>query len=126
LRDETDKDQAMRPNLFLIVNVLALFLPASQGGTWAAETIVGTWAPDTASCTSGQDAIVIIKPLSISGAITCNFTSVSRSGNVVAWKGSCMSPEGDERPGGMKATLSGKELTLEGSGLGAGPLLRCK
>jgi hypothetical protein len=92
----------------------------------AAETIVGQWALAPADCNGPVESRLTIRPLALEGLISCQFKSVERRGNRVLWQGTCYSPEGDPRDGGMEAVLSGRTLMLNGSGLELGPLMRCR
>jgi hypothetical protein len=97
----------------------------------AAQTIVGTWAGSKADC-GKPDERTVIGPMSIDSYFRCDFTRVKRRGNTVTWDGYCYGPEGDRRPqtgidtSAMTARLNNGKLTLEGQGLGLGPLVRCK
>jgi hypothetical protein len=92
----------------------------------ATETIVGQWALTPADCKGPAENRLTIRPMALDGLITCQFQSVERRGNRVLWQGTCYSPEGDPRDGGMEAVLSGRTLMVNGSGLGLGPLMRCQ
>jgi hypothetical protein len=115
----------MQPKPILAFCLLTLALSASHGRVLAAETIVGSWSIDPTACKTDPQGVFVIKPMSISGGISCDFKSVRRNGDTVTWEGICYSPEGDARDGGMTARLDGRKLTLDGSGLAVGPLYRC-
>ena len=113
----------MRFILLLSTCLPVLFSTAAH----AAESVIGAWASSVGECRAGPESQFIIKAMSInSNGMNCYFESVSRKGNVVQWEGTCYGPDGDARDGGMTATLKGKSLSLNGSGLGAGPLVRCR
>jgi hypothetical protein len=96
------------------------------GTAKAAETIVGQWALAPADCKGPAENRLTISPMALEGLISCQFQSVERRGNRVIWQGTCYSPEGDPREGGMEAVLSGRTLMVSGSGLELGPLTRCQ
>lgn len=103
---------------------LALFVsfaPAQAGG----RTIVGEWAPDPRQCWPSQGAIAI-GPLSVVGDdFRCDFTSVSRLGDVVTWRGACGFPD-PARPAIVVASLRGDTLALRINGGENGPYRRCR
>jgi hypothetical protein len=97
----------------------------------AAQSIVGTWADSHAAC-ANPERVLAIRAMSIGGGFSCMFNTVKRNGNTVTWGGHCFSPDGSRRPEqgdtspAMVAKLRNGKLSLEGLGLGAGPLIRCK
>ena len=112
--------------VLLTLAFIALAEPA-----FAAQSIVGKWAPSKADCQDPERQLRI-RPMSIGGGFSCEFKSVKRKGDVVTWGGHCFSQDGDRRPeageevAAMVAKLKNGKLMLSGLGLGAGPLLRCK
>lgn len=103
--------------------VLAATVPAS-----AAETIVGRWGETNEVC-AGADALVV-KPMGLSAEqMSCDFTDVSRSGDVVTWKGRCFVQEESPRRETVVATLASDRslrILFRGSGSKIGPLYRCR
>jgi hypothetical protein len=119
-------------NFVLLRRLFAAHLLAFVAtGAFAAESMTGTWASSKEGCRDPDDRI-IVKPLAIeSNAMNCDFAAVSREGNTVTWAGHCFSPEGGRRPddgedGMIQARLDKKTLMIEGLGMEAGPLVRCK
>ena len=103
--------------LLLLTGALA---PALAQG----RTIVGEWALEHADCTPLAGSIVI-GPLSIVGDdMRCDFRSVSRSGDVVTWRGGCGFPEPEERAT-VVAAAQGDRLFLTINGGRNGPYRRC-
>jgi hypothetical protein len=89
------------------------------------RTIVGKWAPDPNQCTP-VDGMIGIGPLDMMGdEFACNFKSVSRSGDVVTWHGTCGFPTPPE-PVTVVASLNGETLRISVNGNDNGPYLRCK
>ena len=111
---------------YLMPLVLAL-LAAPQ--TFAAETIVGSWAQSKAECKTSP---VTIKPMEIRGGdVFCYFNTVKRTGDLVEWKGHCFADGGTRRPetgedGEVRAFYRGGKLQIEGLGFAFPDLLRCK
>jgi len=86
------------------------------------RTIVGTWAPDPSECTPAN-GMIVIGPLDIVGdEFRCDFTSVSRAGDVVTWRGACGFPT-PPKPTTVVARLSGETLHVSINGGDNGPLL---
>lgn len=70
------------------------------------RSIVGTWRFPDGGCTFEQGALRI-GPMSLdSEDVHCKFTSVSRDGNTVTWKGGC-----DDAEGGKKQTVIATETS---------------
>ena len=92
----------------------------------AAQTIVGTWAPDPRECTP-VGGMVGIQPLGmmIGDDFICSFRDVSRSGEVVTWHGGCGGPEQPKDRSTVIAELRGKLLYIRLNGARNGPYLRC-
>lgn len=75
------------------------------------RSIVGTWRFANGSCAVGQGALRI-GPMSLDGEdVHCKFTSVSREGNTVTWKGGCDDAEGGSRQT-VIATETSRGLTI--------------
>lgn len=102
---------------------IALFTP---GIGQAAETIVGTWAPDPRECTP-IGGMVSIQPLGLmmGDEFICSFRDVARSGEVVTWRGICGGPEQPKDPSTVVAERRGKLLYIRLNGAQNGPYLRC-
>ncbi len=98
------------------------------GPTMAAasgRSIVGGWAPDPSQCTP-IGGMIAIGPLDMGGdEFRCSFKSVSRSGDVVTWKGKCGFPTPPE-PATVVARLSGEVLHLRINGNENGAYRRCR
>jgi hypothetical protein len=68
------------------IAIIALMLSAASP-SYAAKSIVGRWGSDGEACSYAPTTIF---PMSIdSPELRCRFSSVSRSGETVTWKGSC-------------------------------------
>lgn len=92
----------------------------------AAESIVGTWAPNPAECTPVNGLVEIGAKSVNADDLSCTFDDVSRTGNVVTWRGRCT--DGTRwTDSTVVATLRGRTLDLDvgGQGLRAG-LRRCR
>jgi hypothetical protein len=106
--------------------ILALF---SAPETFAAETIVGSWAQSEAEC---QTSPVTIRPLEVRGGdVFCYFNTVKRTGGLVEWKGHCFADGGTRRPktgedGEVRAFYRNGKLQIEGLGFAFPDLDRCK
>lgn len=105
-----------------------LLLVASATPAAAAETIVGRWGESREVC-SGAMA-VDVKPMGLSSEeMSCEFTDVSRVGDVVTWKGRCFVREEPPRKETVVATLHpDRSLTIffHGSGANIQDLRRCR
>jgi hypothetical protein len=89
------------------------------------RTIVGKWAPDPNQCTP-VDGMIGIGPLDMGGdEFACRFKSVSRTGDVVTWRGTCGFPTPPE-PVTVVATLTGETLHISVNGNDNGAYRRCK
>jgi hypothetical protein len=105
--------------LITALSILAFSLPAA-----AAQSIVGAWDFPASNCSSP----IRLGPMSMkSEDVTCRFTSVTRKGNTVTWKGVCDDAEGSA-PQTVTAKLgSNGRLTIRyapGGNVLAG-LMRC-
>ncbi|MDX7951255.1 hypothetical protein P7D22_08700 [Lichenihabitans sp. Uapishka_5] len=91
----------------------------------AAQTIVGTWAPDPAACTPAE-GMISIEPMALTAdEERCTFTDVARRGDVVTWHGSCS--DGSARtPTTVMARLHYGGLTVLMNGTPSGTFRRCK
>jgi hypothetical protein len=104
---------------------ISLILLAVLGVTQAvaAEPVYGRWSSE--ACKQPPD--IIVSAQRISGAFYCYFTKSTTHGAAVTWQGTCHTPDGNKRgPGEMVGELRDGKLTLDGLGLHAGPLTRCK
>jgi hypothetical protein len=102
---------------FLVVSVV----PPAEAG----QSIVGKWAPDPSQCAPAQ-GMIGIGPLDMVGdEFRCDFSSVSRSGDVVTWTGSCGFPAPPEKAT-VVARLSGAVLHLRINGSDNGAYRRCR
>jgi hypothetical protein len=113
-----------------VKKLLPLFLLLLQTPeTFAAETIVGTWAHSEAEC---QTSPVTIRPLEIRGGdVFCYFNQVKRTANLVQWKGHCFADGGTRRPesgedGEVNGFFKNGKLQIEGLGFAFPDLMRCK
>ena len=97
-----------------------------NGAAWAGgRTIVGAWALDVGECTPAS-GMVVIGPLDIVGdEFRCDFTSVSRTGDVVTWHGACELPTSSPEPAIVVARLSGAVLHISINGDDNGSYRRC-
>ena len=91
----------------------------------AAQTIVGTWAPDPTACTPAA-GMISIGPLSLTAdEMVCTFRDVARSGDVVTWHGRCS--DGTTRtPTTVVAALRDGNLTVSMNNYRNGPYRRCR
>lgn len=90
----------------------------------AAETIVGTWAPNPAQCTP-VGGLISIGALSLTAdELSCRFTNVSRVADVVTWHGRCSDGEAS-RPATVVAALSQGRLSVMLHSTWSGPYRRC-
>lgn len=94
----------------------------------AAETIVGRWGESRDVCLSGMALDVL--PMGLSAEETrCDFTDVSRSGDVVTWKGRCFVHGEASRAETVVATLNpdrSLSVHFRGSGARIDGLRRCR
>ena len=102
--------------------VIALLVPCLAH---AAETIVGTWAPDPRECTPMNALHIGPLDLMMGDEIACSFRDVSRSGEVVTWHGACGGPEQPKDRSTVVAERRGKLLYIRLNGAQNGPYLRC-
>ena len=93
----------------------------------AAETIVGTWAPDPTVC-APRDGMVVIGPKSLEMGehLSCGFGDVARSGYVVTWHGYCETRFRPDQPATVIAEQRGELLYVRINGVQNGPYLRCR
>ena len=91
----------------------------------AAETIVGTWAPDPRECTPMNAVHIGPLDMMMGEEFACSFRDVSRSGEVVTWHGSCGGPEQLKDRSTVIAERRGKLLYIRLNGAQNGPYLRC-
>jgi hypothetical protein len=95
------------------------------GSAQAAQSIVGTWAPSSATCNAPP--AITIGPKSLVGEdFYCRFDTVSRKGSVVTWKGRCSAGD-EDKARTVQAKLSGKKLSYRYQGESGwnGPFVRC-
>lgn len=99
------------------LDIVAAALMFTVTPAMAAETIVGTWAPDPTACTP-VGGMLDIGPRSLTTDIlACRFDDVSRDGDRVTWHGRCS--EGEERyPATVVAALYQHRLTVSLNGHG--------
>ncbi len=96
-----------------------------SGSAFAAQSLVGKWAPSAGMCNAPP--AITIGPKSLVGEdFTCRFDTVSRKGGTVTWKGRCSSGDTD-RPRTIIAKRSGKKMYYRtvGEGGWTGPYVRC-
>jgi hypothetical protein len=104
-----------------VSSILLVFLSVAPAA--AADTVYGRWSSE--ACKQPPDIIVTAQR--ISGAFYCDFTKSTTQATTVTWQGTCHNPDGNKRgPGQMVGELRDGKLTLDGLGLRAGPLTRCK
>jgi hypothetical protein len=116
-----------------VKKLLPLFLVLFQTPeTFAADTIVGTWAQSKAECAT---APVTIKPMELKGGdVFCYFNRVKRTGDLVQWHGHCFADGGTRRPetgedgedGEVRAFYRNGKLQIAGLGFALPDLKRCK
>lgn len=107
----------------LLASLLAAALPAG-----AAETIVGRWGESRDVC-QGASAITISAMGLSSEETVCEFKDVSRSGDVVTWKGTCHVHQEGSRKETVVATLAADKtlsIRFRGSGAEIPGLRRCR
>jgi hypothetical protein len=105
-----------------ILAFLAFFPSASQAD---GESIVGAWAPDPDNCTP-VGGMIAVTPLGLTGdEFRCDFKSVSRSGDVVTWRGKCGFPSPFE-PAVAVASLRGSKLNIRINDADNGTYRRCR
>jgi hypothetical protein len=106
--------------------LLATLLSAGfAGSAFAAQSIVGTWAPAANLC--NQPPAITVGPKSLVGEdFYCRFDTVSRKGPLVTWKGRCSAGD-EDRSQTVYAKLSGKRLLYRRRGESGwnGPFVRC-
>ena len=110
----------------LLLAIVALPFLATTGS--ARETIVGRWGESRDVCGSG--AAIDIGPMGLSSEETaCEFSDVSRTGDVVTWKGRCFVHDAPSRQETVVATHNpDRSLTIafRGSGAVIDGLRRCR
>lgn len=105
--------------------VAALAAVSFGSSAYAAQSIVGKWAPKASLCNAPP--AITIGPKSLIGEdFYCRFDSVSRRGSFVTWKGSCSAGD-EDTPQTVHARLSGKRLSYRYQGVSGwnGPFARC-
>ncbi len=105
---------------------LAAALAVAPTLAHAAETIVGTWAPDPRECTP-VGGMLTVQPLGLmmGDEFMCSFRDVARSGEVVTWHGGCGMPEQPRDRSTVVAERRGRLLYVRINGAQNGPYLRC-
>ena len=94
------------PALALLIGTVVATSAAAQQ-----RSIVGTWHLPGQGC-ARTDGALTIKPMGIEGEdVTCRFSSVKRTGNIVEWSGVCDDAEGSSRQR-VVATETPAGLTL--------------
>ncbi len=96
------------------------------GFAHAAQTIVGTWAPDPRDCSPINAVYIGPLDMMMGDEFRCSFRDVSRSGEVVTWHGGCGMPEQPKDRSTVVAELRGKLLYIRLNGGQNGPYLRCR
>ena len=95
----------------LLIPAFAFLMMPSMALAQTAPSIVGTWHSPGNGCKRADGALTI-KPMAMEGEdVTCKFSSVSRTGNTVTWKGVCDDAEGSARQT-VTATETAKGLTI--------------
>lgn len=112
------------------VLLCAALLAALVGAGWvipvsAAESTVGTWA--TPGRCGRPLSTVVVYPMGFSGEdFSCDFKSVSRTGDTVRWRGACSFDAADEETTSVTARLAKGMLSYRMNTDGwNGPLQRC-
>jgi len=115
---------------FRAVFLCAALLAALAGAGWiipafAAESVVGTWA--TPGRCGRPLSTVIVYPMGFSGEdFSCDFTTVSRAGNTVRWRGACSFDAADPEKTAVTVRLAKGMLSYRMNKDGwNGPLQRC-
>lgn len=105
------------------VAMAAVCRPAS-----AAESIVGHWGETQEVCRSAT--VIVLAPMRLQSDETiCNFTDVTRTGNVVTWRGTCRAGDVPLRRETVVATLNRNQtltLLFKGTGAKIPDLVRCR
>ena len=104
------------------LGAMLLVAPAAAN---AAQTIVGTWAPDPRECSPMSAVYIGSLDMMMGDEFRCSFRDVSRSGAVVTWHGGCGGPEQARDHSTVIAELRGKLLYIRLNGTQNGPYLRC-
>lgn len=104
---------------------LAFLVTTIATSAAAAPTMVGRWA--IAGKCERPLSVVVIEPMALSGEdFYCDFRSVRRAGDTVAWAGRCNFSENGYEPTRVVATLKGPHLHYRFAGRGwNGPFVRC-
>ena len=103
----------------------AVVVMATSSGR-AAESIVGTWAPDPSECTP-VGGMVAIGPLSlVADELACRFATVVRAGDKVTWRGRCSTGGAAPTPATVTAALRSGNLAITIDGAPSGTLRRCR
>lgn len=112
----------MLNRVWLTAFAAALLVP---GLAHAAQTIVGTWAPDPRECAPMNAVYIGPLDMMMGDEFKCSFRDVSRSGEVVTWHGNCGGPEQPTRHSTVIAERRGDLLYIRLNGAQNGPYLRC-
>ncbi len=111
-----------------VLSLVALSMAAVCRPASAAESIVGRWGETQEVCSSAT--VIVLAPMRLQSDETiCNFTDVTRSGNVVTWRGTCRAGEEPIRRETVVATLNRNHtlsLLFEGTGAKIPNLIRCR
>ena len=91
---------------------------------WAAQTIVGTWAPDASHCTPIGGMVAIGSLALVSDELSCRFDRVSRERDVVSWQGRGSSGGLTSKPARVVVALRGATLALTIDGVPSGSFRR--
>lgn len=111
--------------LAFLAALLATGALASVTASRAAQTIVGTWAPNARNCTPVDGMISIGSRSLTADETSCTFGDVGRSGDVVTWHGRCSDGEAS-KPTTVVATLRNSRLSFTMNGAPNGPYRRCR
>jgi hypothetical protein len=105
---------------------ILLIVTSFANSAFAAQSIVGKWAPSSAECSAPP--AIMVGPKSLVGEdFYCRFDTARRRGLIVTWTGSCTF--GDTKTAAtFIAKTSGKKLFYRyvGKGGWTGPFMRCK
>ena len=107
--------QQSRSRGALAVAAMIATLTCGSHALGAGTSIVGEWASIGTSCTGNK---ITIKPLSLrQSELGCRFRSVSRTGDVVTWRGECTLAAYDPEsasyfPAKVVARLTGQTLIV--------------
>ncbi len=116
-----------RSLVLILLAATAVALLASAVRSQERRSIVGTWSTAAGQCVRPL-SLIAIGPKSLSGEdFSCDFTSVSRRGDVVTFKGACRYGADDPVRETVVARLVGERLYYRFSGFKGenGPFRRC-